>query len=189
MAARVEPWIAAEKEVARARPAEFVVGNEHGDKFEEPEELRKVTVGRAQRETATRARSTNIDGGTIKLTRNRNGQEYVFSDFYFMSTIDGSTSFARFIEKTGVKRFINFSDNEPSILARKDAVTRSLPFVESIPEWCLVGDYQSNGSIEVSVRELKRQLRAVRMQLEKRLGIELANDDPILAWIPTFSET
>ena len=83
----------------------------------------------------------------------------IFYDFIFMSTVDGSTPLhaltfsrskqvaataivikgvtdfkvhfiARFIEKTGVKRFINFSDNEPAILALKDAAARALPFVE-----------------------------------------------------------
>ena len=95
--------------------------------------------------------------------------------------------FARFIEETGIKRFINFSDNEPSILALKDAAARSLPFVESTPESCPVSDHQSHGSIEVRVRELKRQMRADRMQYERRLGIVLAKDDPILSWIPTFA--
>ena len=42
----------------------------------------------------------------------------------------GVENFARFIEETGIKRFINFSDNEPSILALTDAAARSLPFVE-----------------------------------------------------------
>ena len=48
--------------------------------------------------------------------------------------------------------------------------------MESILESCPVGDLQSNGTIEVGVRELK----------EKSLGFVLENDDPILAWIPTY---
>ena len=36
------------------------------------------------------------------------------------------------------------------------------------------------------MRELKRQMRAVQMQLDERLGVVLANDDPLLAWIPTL---
>ena len=69
----------------------------------------------------------------------------------------------------------------------KKAAARSPPFAESIPESCPVGDQQSHSSIEVSVRELKRQMRPDRVQLERRLGVVLANDDTILAWIPTFS--
>ena len=59
--------------------------------------------------------------------------------------------------------------------------------MEPTLESCPVDDHQSNGSTEASVRELKMQMRAVRIHLEKRLGIVLANDDLILAWIPTFS--
>ena len=72
---------------------------------------------------------------------------------------------ARFIEKTTVKSFINFSDTETAILALKDVAARALPIVEACP----VGDHQSNGSIDVSVGELKRERRAIRMQLEKGL--------------------
>ena len=67
--------------------------------------------------------------------------------------------FGSVIGKTGIKRFINFSDNEQSILALTDAAARSLPFVESVFESCPVGDH--HGSIEVSVRKLQRQMRAV----------------------------
>ena len=87
------------------------------------------------------------------------------------------------IERTTVKSFIDFSDTETAILALKDAAARALPIVESCP----VGDHQSNCSIDVSVGEFRRQRRAIRMQLENRLGIVLANDDPVLAWIPTCS--
>ena len=73
--------------------------------------------------------------------------------------------FAKFIDKTGVQRFINFSDNEPSILALKDAAARSLPVVESIPASCPVGDRRAEGSIEVSLRELNRETRAVQLAL------------------------
>ena len=83
----------------------------------------------------------------------------------------------RFTEKTTVKGCINFSDFETAIMALKDAAARALPFVEACP----VGDHQSHGSIQVSVGELKTQMRAIRMQLERRLDIVLANDAPILA--------
>ena len=61
-----------------------------------------------------------------------------------------------------------------------DQEQRPLPLVESSADSCPVGDHLSNGSIEVSVRELKSQRRAVRTQLETRLGIVLATDDPFL---------
>ena len=49
------------------------------------------------------------------------------------------------------------------------------------------GDHQANGSIEVGVRELKRQMRAIRYQLEINLGQALSDHDPVLAWIPQFA--
>ena len=67
--------------------------------------------------------------------------------------------FGSVIETTAIKRFINFSDNEQSMLAIIDAAARSLPFVESVVESCPVGDH--HGSMEVSVRKLQRQMRAV----------------------------
>ena len=75
--------------------------------------------------------------------------------------------FARFIEKTGIKAFIRFGDTGPSNSALKDAAARSLPFAESVAGSCPVGDHQAHGSVEVSLRALKRPMRAVRMQLEK----------------------
>ena len=37
------------------------------------------------------------------------------------------------------------------------------------------------------MRTLKAQMRATRFGLESRLGRQLAHDDPILMWIPTFA--
>ena len=50
-----------------------------------------------------------------------------------------------------------------------------------------MGDHQANGDIESTVRTLKAQMRATRFALERRLGRQLAHDDPILTWIPTFA--
>ena len=48
----------------------------------------------------------------------------------------------------------------------------------------LTGDHQSNGEIEVAVRELKRQIRALKSLTETKLGIQLKDDDPMLMWLP-----
>ena len=50
-----------------------------------------------------------------------------------------------------------------------------------------MGDHQANGDIESTVRTLKAQMRATRFALESRLGRQLADDDPILTWRPTFA--
>ena len=99
----------------------------------------------------------------------------------------GTKFFARFVEQTGVKRYINHSDNEDSLLALKSAAAKAVVGVEAIPRCAPVEDHRANGDIECAVRELKRQMRAIRLQLETRLGQALAGDDPILTWIPTFA--
>ena len=140
----------------------------------------------------------------------------IFSDYFFMSTDEDSVpmlalKFSRskriaatalprkgiselgckfmsnFIKMTGVKRFVNFSDGEPAMKALKEESARKVAEVEAISRECPVGDHQKNGEIESAVRELKRQMRAVRMSLEGRLGRALADDDPLLMWIPTFA--
>ena len=76
---------------------------------------------------------------------------------------------ARFIDKTGVQRFINFGNNEPATIALKGAATEPLASLVLIPESCPVVDRGAEGSIEMSVRQLKRQMRAVQLTLEKKL--------------------
>ena len=50
-----------------------------------------------------------------------------------------------------------------------------------------MGDHAKNGEIECAVRELKRQMRAVRLALETNLGRKLEPKDPVLAWMPSFA--
>ena len=99
----------------------------------------------------------------------------------------GAKFFAGFIQQTGVRRFVNKSDGEQTMKALKDAAEKALEVVESISQESLVGDHQANGDIESTVRTLNAQMRATRFALESRLGRQLAHDDPILTWIPTFA--
>ena len=99
----------------------------------------------------------------------------------------GVKFFAGFIQQTGVRRFINRSDGEPAMKALKDAAAKALEGVESMGQESPVGDHQANGAIESAVRTLKAQMRATRFGLESRMGRQLAHDDPILMWIPTFA--
>ena len=93
---------------------------------------------------------------------------------------------AGFIQQTGVRMFIIKSDGEPVTKALKGAAAKALEGVESISQESPVGDHQANGAIESTVRTLKGQMRAMRFALGSRLGRQLAHDDPILTWIPTF---
>lgn len=140
----------------------------------------------------------------------------IFSDYFFMSTEEDSVPmlalkfsrskrvaatalpskgvtelgckfFSNFIKMTGVRRFINFSDGENAIKSLKEEAAKRVPEVEAISRESPKGDHQKNGDIESGVRELKRQMRAVRMHLESRLGRALSEEDPLLMWIPTFA--
>ena len=57
------------------------------------------------------------------------------------------------------------SDQEPAILALKQAVRESMPTVEfAMEEESLVGEHQSNGT----VREIQKQVSVMKSALEER---------------------
>ena len=64
----------------------------------------------------------------------------------------GVKFFAGFIQQTGIRRFINKSDGEPTMKALKDAAAKALEGVESIGQESPVGDHQTNGDIESAVK-------------------------------------
>ena len=109
----------------------------------------------------------------------------IFSDFFFMSTNEGSVPmliltfsrsgriaatalegkgdtehgaifFKRFIEETGVKLFVNFSDDEPAMLLLKNKAALACPEVEAVPKSIPVGDHSPNHA-EPAVRQVKRR--------------------------------
>ena len=71
--------------------------------------------------------------------------------------------------------------------ALKDVAARTVQGVEHTPKEVPVGDHAKKGEIECAVRELKRQMRALRLALESRLGLKLGAKDPMLTWMPTFA--
>ena len=83
----------------------------------------------------------------------------------------------RFVDKTGLRRFGNFTNNKLAALALKGAATKPLVFFVFIPESCPVVDRGAEGSIEMMVRQLKRQMRAVILELEKKIGMTFGNVD------------
>ena len=85
------------------------------------------------------------------------------------------------------KRQVVRSDNESPLLALLRAASASLPGVEVVEKTCPEGDSAANGLAEVAVREVKCQVRAVRSQLEERLGQRLDVKDPLYSWIPRHS--
>ena len=56
--------------------------------------------------------------------------------------------------------------------------------IEGVPQESPVGDHQANGETEAAVRDLKRMVRVSKISLESKLGFQLKDDDPVLAWMP-----
>ena len=75
------------------------------------------------------------------------------------------------------------SNQEPAILALKQAVRESMPTVEFVMEESPVEEHQSNGTIEVTVREIQKQVRVMNSTLEERMKCEVLSKHPILAFL------
>ena len=80
------------------------------------------------------------------------------------------------------------SDQEPAILALKQAVRESMPTVEFVMEESPVEEHQSNGTIEVTVREIQKQVREMKSALEERMKCEVLSRHPILAFLVEHAE-
>ena len=95
----------------------------------------------------------------------------------------GQKFFENFLLSTGYKRVINKSDGEPAMVSLKTKAIESAG-IEGVPQESPVGDHQANGEAEAAVRDLKRQVRVLKISLESKLGLQLKDDDPVLAWMP-----
>ncbi|CAK0904033.1 unnamed protein product, partial [Prorocentrum cordatum] len=171
----------------------------------------RCPVCRAARATGTQRR-VEVERGADE---EKEGPR-IYSDYFFMSTDETSAPhliikssrsgrlyatsipakgvaeysvrfFGNTVHGNGLKKYINHSDNEPALVALKEAAAKSCPSAEAIPRSAPVGDHQANGSIEVGVREVKRQMRATRLALEQKLGHKLNESDPMLSWIAGFA--
>ena len=76
--------------------------------------------------------------------------------------------FVGFIKDLGFRRIILNCDDEPSTKALQDAVIHACVGVEVIPQGPLEGDHMANGSVEMAVREMKRQCRTLRTSAERK---------------------
>ena len=142
---------------------------------------------------------------------------FIYSDYFFMSTEEegsipmlaikysrsgrisatalpakGATDFGvkffrNFIQSTGIQHFVNFSDAENAMVSLKESAARQCPGVESNNRNCPVGDHRANGHIESAVKQIKGQMRSIRLSLEQKLGAKLREDHTLLQWIPRFA--
>ena len=75
-------------------------------------------------------------------------------------------------------------DIEPSTKALQDAVIHACVGVEVIPQAPLEGDHMANGRVEMAVREVKRLCRTLRISAEQSTSVRIADDSPLLSWLP-----
>ena len=78
-------------------------------------------------------------------------------------------------------------DNEPSMKSLQDAVIHACVGVEVIPQGPPEGDHMANGRVEMAVREVKRQCRTLRFSAEQNTSVRIADDSPLLSWLPRFA--
>ena len=58
--------------------------------------------------------------------------------------------------------------------------------VEMIPHGPPEGDHMANSRMEMAVREVKRQCRTLTISAEHNTGVRIADDSPLLSWLPRF---
>ena len=56
-----------------------------------------------------------------------------------------------------------------------------------IPQRPSEGDHMANGRVEMVVREVKRQCRTLRISAEPNTSVRIADDSPLLSWLPRFA--
>ena len=76
---------------------------------------------------------------------------------------------------------------EPSTKALQDAVIHACVRVEVIPQGPPDGDHIANGRVEMAVREVKRQCATLRISAEQNTRVRIADDSPLLSWLPRFA--
>ena len=92
-----------------------------------------------------------------------------------------------FINDLAFRRIILKCDNEPSTKALQDAVIHACVGVEVIPQGSPEGDHMANGRVEMALREVKRQCRTLRISAEQHTSVRIADDSPLLIWLPRFA--
>ena len=92
-----------------------------------------------------------------------------------------------FVKDLGFRRIILFCDNEPSTKAFQGAGIHAYVGVEVIPQGPPKGDHMAEGRVEMAVREVKRQCGTLRISVEQRTSVRIADDSPLLSWLLRFA--
>ena len=91
---------------------------------------------------------------------------------------------AKDINSLRYRRFILKSDQEPAIVALKEAIRVQMNEDEVIMEESPVRESQSNGDIEKGVGDVKGQIRTMKEALDTRSKDIIRQDHQVIAWLP-----
>ena len=120
---------------------------------------------------------------TVLVVREDRFKSYAATAAQRKGVTDNAVSYVvGFVRCLGYRRFVLQSDNEPAILALKKDIRKKLD-AEIVERESPPYDHQGNGFIEVGVREIKRQRRALVLALESRLGV-IPMTHPLMMWVP-----
>ena len=86
------------------------------------------------------------------------------------------------IDHMAYKRLVLRSDQEPAITALAEAIKQHCQ-TEIVLEMAPKVDKNANGHAERAVQAVEGQTRAIKFELEDRVGCEIAPDKPIVAWM------
>ena len=93
------------------------------------------------------------------------------------------------VVETGYRKILLKSDNEASLKALKELAKQSMQGVEVLSEESKTGDSRANGRVEASVKETKREVRALLSDLRSRIKKEKLHDNhPMMAWVSRHSD-
>ena len=96
-----------------------------------------------------------------------------------------------FIRNAGVTRMVHMSDQETSlgsmIQASIEKLGGSSTWAGSVREVSAVGESQSNGKAEASVKAVEDHLRVMKGALESRIGARIPSQHPIMKWMVEYS--
>ena len=91
------------------------------------------------------------------------------------------------IKDLGFRRIILKCDNDPSTKALQGAVIHACVGVAVIPQGPPDGDHMANCRVEMAVREVKGQCGTPRISAEQNTSVRVADDSPLLSWLPRFA--
>ena len=83
----------------------------------------------------------------------------------------------------GVTRIVMKTDNETAIVDLRREVSRIREDAPTVFEDSRVGDSNSNGKIERTIREVKGLIRTLRASLQEKTNAVVSLDPPIVPWI------